>query len=63
MSKPRVAILGLGIMGGGMASRLLSMGFPVIGVQPNPRKSREIRRFRSFCRGHASRSMRRERTW
>lgn len=29
MSKPRVAILGLGIMGGGMASRLLSMGFPV----------------------------------
>jgi 3-hydroxyisobutyrate dehydrogenase len=29
MSKPRVAILGLGIMGGGMANRLLSMGFPV----------------------------------
>jgi 3-hydroxyisobutyrate dehydrogenase len=29
MSKPRVAILGLGIMGGGMASRLLSLGFPV----------------------------------
>lgn len=29
MSKPRVAILGLGIMGGGMASRLLSMEFPV----------------------------------
>ena len=29
MSKPRVAILGLGIMGGGMASRLLSMGFPI----------------------------------
>ncbi|MGH9528997.1 MAG: NAD(P)-binding domain-containing protein, partial [Terriglobales bacterium] len=29
MSKPRVAILGLGIMGGGMASRLLSTGFPV----------------------------------
>jgi 3-hydroxyisobutyrate dehydrogenase len=29
MSKPRVAILGLGIMGGGMASRLLSIGFPV----------------------------------
>src|SRR5580765_8310057 len=29
MSKPRVAILGLGIMGGGMAGRLLSMGFPV----------------------------------
>jgi 3-hydroxyisobutyrate dehydrogenase len=29
MSKPRVAILGLGIMGGGMANRLLSMGYPV----------------------------------
>ena len=29
MSKPRVAILGLGIMGGGMATRLLSSGFPV----------------------------------
>lgn len=29
MTKPRVAILGLGIMGGGMASRLLSQGFSV----------------------------------
>jgi 3-hydroxyisobutyrate dehydrogenase len=29
MPKPHVAILGLGIMGGGMASRLLSMEFPV----------------------------------
>jgi 3-hydroxyisobutyrate dehydrogenase len=29
MSKPRVAILGLGIMGGGMAGRLLSAGFPL----------------------------------
>ena len=29
MSKPNVAVLGLGIMGGGMASRLLSAGFPV----------------------------------
>ncbi len=29
MSKPHVAILGLGIMGGGMASRLVSMGFPL----------------------------------
>jgi len=29
MSKPRVAILGLGIMGGGMATRLLSAGFPL----------------------------------
>jgi 3-hydroxyisobutyrate dehydrogenase len=29
MSKPRIAVLGLGIMGGGMATRLLSMGFPL----------------------------------
>src|SRR5438034_1405212 len=29
MSKPRVAILGLGIMGGGMATRLLSQDFPL----------------------------------
>ena len=29
MSKPKVAILGLGIMGGGMTTRLLSMGYPV----------------------------------
>ena len=29
MTKPRVAVLGLGIMGGGMATRLLSHGFPL----------------------------------
>ena len=29
MSKPRVAVLGLGIMGGGMAARLLSQDFPL----------------------------------
>jgi 3-hydroxyisobutyrate dehydrogenase len=29
MTKPRVAIIGLGIMGSGMAGRLLSAGFPV----------------------------------
>lgn len=29
MAKPKVAILGLGIMGAGMAGRLLSQGFPV----------------------------------
>ncbi|MGA2100281.1 MAG: NAD(P)-dependent oxidoreductase [Candidatus Sulfotelmatobacter sp.] len=29
MSKPHVAVLGLGIMGGGMATRLLSAGFPL----------------------------------
>jgi 3-hydroxyisobutyrate dehydrogenase len=30
MAKTHVAILGLGIMGGGMAARLLSSGFPVV---------------------------------
>ena len=30
MAKPTVAILGLGIMGGGMAKRLLSSSFPVV---------------------------------
>jgi 3-hydroxyisobutyrate dehydrogenase len=39
MSKPRVAILGLGIMGGGMASRLLSSGFPVAVYNRNPDKA------------------------
>src|ERR1700680_898052 len=39
MSKPRVAILGLGIMGGGMASRLLSSGFPVAVYNRNPEKA------------------------
>jgi len=39
MSKPRVAILGLGIMGGGMASRLLSAGFPVAVYNRNPDKA------------------------
>jgi 3-hydroxyisobutyrate dehydrogenase len=29
MSKPRVAVLGLGIMGSGMAGRLLSADFPL----------------------------------
>lgn len=40
MSKPRVAILGLGIMGSGMAGRLLSEGFPVSVFNRNPEKSR-----------------------
>lgn len=39
MSKPRVAILGLGIMGGGMAQRLLSSGFPVTVYNRNSEKS------------------------
>jgi 3-hydroxyisobutyrate dehydrogenase len=39
MSKPRVAILGLGIMGGGMAGRLLSAGFSVAVYNRNPDKA------------------------
>ena len=39
MSKPRVAFLGLGIMGGGMASRLLSAGFPLTVYNRNREKT------------------------
>jgi 3-hydroxyisobutyrate dehydrogenase len=39
MTKPRVAILGLGIMGGGMASRLLSNGYKVAVYNRNPEKA------------------------
>ena len=39
MSKPSVAVLGLGIMGGGMASRLLSAGFPVSVYNRNAEKA------------------------
>lgn len=40
MSKPRIAFLGLGIMGGGMARRLLTGGFPLAVFNRNPEKSR-----------------------
>ena len=40
MAKPRVAILGLGTMGSGMAGRLLSEGFPVSVFNRNPEKAR-----------------------
>jgi 3-hydroxyisobutyrate dehydrogenase len=39
MSKPSVAILGLGIMGSGMAGRLLSSGFPIAVYNRNREKS------------------------
>jgi 3-hydroxyisobutyrate dehydrogenase len=42
MSKPRAAILGLGIMGSGMAARLLSQGFPVSVFNRNPEKARPL---------------------
>ena len=39
MSKPRVAFLGLGIMGSGMARRLLANGFPVAVFNRDPQKA------------------------
>jgi 3-hydroxyisobutyrate dehydrogenase len=42
MSKPRVAILGLGIMGGGMATRLLSSGFPLSVYNRNREKANKF---------------------
>jgi 3-hydroxyisobutyrate dehydrogenase len=39
MSKPKVAILGLGIMGSGMANRLLSANFPLAVYNRNRQKS------------------------
>jgi 3-hydroxyisobutyrate dehydrogenase len=42
MSKPNVAILGLGIMGSGMARRLLSAGFPLTVYNRNPDKCKPL---------------------
>ena len=39
MTKPRVAILGLGIMGSGMAGRALTAGFPLAVYNRNPEKT------------------------
>jgi 3-hydroxyisobutyrate dehydrogenase len=39
MSKSRIAFLGLGIMGGGMARRLLAAGFPVAGYNRDRTKA------------------------
>jgi 3-hydroxyisobutyrate dehydrogenase len=39
MSKPHIAVLGLGIMGGGMAGRLLSAGFPLSVYNRNREKA------------------------
>jgi 3-hydroxyisobutyrate dehydrogenase len=40
MNKPRIAFLGLGIMGSGMARRLLAGGFPLTVFNRNPEKSK-----------------------
>jgi 3-hydroxyisobutyrate dehydrogenase len=42
MKKNRIAFLGLGIMGSGMARRLLSHGFPLTVFNRNPEKSRSF---------------------
>ena len=39
MTKPRVAILGLGLMGSGMAGRVLTAGFPLAVYNRNPEKT------------------------
>src|SRR5579862_8022741 len=48
MSKPNIAFLGLGIMGSGMARRLLSNGFPLTVFNRNPDKTK------SFAAGGAA---------
>jgi len=42
MSKPRIAFLGLGIMGSGMARRLLLNGFPLAVFNRNAEKSKSL---------------------
>jgi len=42
MSKPRIAFLGLGIMGGGMARNLLTKGFPLAVFNRNSEKSKPL---------------------
>ena len=39
MSKPRIALLGLGIMGSGMARRLIDAGYPLAVFNRNPEKA------------------------
>ncbi len=48
MSKPRVAILGLGIMGSGMAGRLLSADFPLTVYNRNPAKAAPLEKDGAF---------------
>ncbi len=42
MSKPNITFLGLGIMGGGMANRLLGAGFPLTVYNRNPDKAKPL---------------------
>jgi 3-hydroxyisobutyrate dehydrogenase len=49
MSKPRIAVIGLGIMGGGMATRLLSAGFPLSVYNRNSEKSAALAKSGAFA--------------
>jgi hypothetical protein len=48
MTKPRVAVLGLGIMGQGMAGRLLSAGFPLAVYNRKPEKAEHLKSAGAF---------------
>ena len=48
MSKPRVAIMGLGLMGAGMAGRLLSSGFPLTVYNRNREKAQPFAKAGAF---------------
>jgi 3-hydroxyisobutyrate dehydrogenase len=54
MSKPRVAILGLGIMGAGMARRLLSQGFPVSVYNRSAERAKPLADAGAFAAGSAA---------
>lgn len=53
MSKPRVSLLGLGIMGGGMAGRLLSAAFPLSLYNRNREKAEPFSKAGAFIAGSA----------
>lgn len=48
MTKPRVAILGLGLMGAGMAGRILTAGFPLAVYNRNPEKTASFAKAGAF---------------
>jgi 3-hydroxyisobutyrate dehydrogenase len=54
MSKPRVAILGLGIMGAGMARRLLSLDFPVSVYNRNAERAKPFGDLGAFVASSAA---------
>ncbi len=42
MSKPRIAFLGLGTMGAGMANRLADAGYPLAVYNRNPDRTKSL---------------------